>query len=148
LISFCELQGISKRMLFTLGTFLVHETVLIGHSLFLYAVYEFKWSGQNKIHNDLPDRTLVMECLKRLFVSHFIQFCYILHIHIWRTYLILVVLGKTCSVIFPIVSQQYETLFYWAHRLLHYHPSIYKLVYMEHHRFRATIGIASEFLIP
>jgi len=40
-----------------------------------------------------------------------------------------------------------DTMFYWSHRLLH-HPSIYKHIHKQHHEFKSTIGIASEYAHP
>ena len=40
-----------------------------------------------------------------------------------------------------------DTIFYWSHRLLH-HPSIYGYIHKEHHKFKVSSGIASEFSHP
>lgn len=40
-----------------------------------------------------------------------------------------------------------EITFYLAHRLLH-HPAIYKYVHKQHHEFKATISLASEYAHP
>jgi sterol desaturase/sphingolipid hydroxylase (fatty acid hydroxylase superfamily) len=45
-------------------------------------------------------------------------------------------------VLFAIVVD--DTLFYWAHRLLH-HPRLYKYVHKQHHEFVQPIGLATEY---
>lgn len=41
-----------------------------------------------------------------------------------------------------------DTLFYWAHRLLHSNNWMYRKFHAQHHRFIDSIGIASEFAGP
>jgi sterol desaturase/sphingolipid hydroxylase (fatty acid hydroxylase superfamily) len=41
-----------------------------------------------------------------------------------------------------------DCLFYWSHRVLHSHPWLYSSVHKQHHEFRITIGIASEYAHP
>jgi len=40
-----------------------------------------------------------------------------------------------------------DTLFYWAHRMLHW-PKIYGYVHKVHHQYKTSIGIASEYAHP
>lgn len=40
-----------------------------------------------------------------------------------------------------------DILFYWAHRLLH-HPSIYPSIHKQHHQYKDTVSIASEYSHP
>lgn len=40
-----------------------------------------------------------------------------------------------------------DTLFYWAHRMLH-HPKLYPYIHKIHHQYRQSIGIASEYTHP
>ena len=44
-------------------------------------------------------------------------------------------------VVFMIVE---DTLFYWAHRMLH-HKLIYKYIHKQHHEYKQPIGVASEY---
>ena len=40
-----------------------------------------------------------------------------------------------------------DTMFYWIHRLLHSHPSLYKL-HKQHHKYKASNIWSSEFFSP
>ena len=40
-----------------------------------------------------------------------------------------------------------DTTFFWSHKLLH-HPAIYRHIHKQHHEYKTTIGIASEYCHP
>lgn len=40
-----------------------------------------------------------------------------------------------------------DTVFFWSHKTLH-HPAIYRYIHKQHHEYKTTIGIASEYSHP
>jgi len=152
-VAFVDLQ-LSERTLFLVGTFLFHEIPFIVLNLSLFLIHHYSLFENYKIRkNKYPDQSLVYQCLKSAVINHLILQ--------WPTILIVWYLfnatGTHFSPTLPSLSTMLlqllifiiieDTLFYWSHRLLH-HPRIYKHIHKQHHEFKSTIGIASEYAHP
>jgi sterol desaturase/sphingolipid hydroxylase (fatty acid hydroxylase superfamily) len=145
---------LSQTTIFVGMAFALHGGAFWSLNILLYACYHYSLFPQWKINsNKYPDRKLVIEALKSLVVNHLLMqipsaFAF-WTIFQWRGMYFSDQLPQWHVVLlhiflFTIVE---DTLFYWSHRLLH-HPLIYKHIHKQHHKFKATIGIASEYAHP
>jgi sterol desaturase/sphingolipid hydroxylase (fatty acid hydroxylase superfamily) len=41
-----------------------------------------------------------------------------------------------------------DTLFYWSHRVLHENKYLYRTIHKQHHEFRYSVGLATEYAHP
>jgi len=147
-------QRMSARTFFMVSTVVVHQAVFVGFNLALYLCHRFRWFEKYKIPSkQLPSRELVWECLKHLFINQFV-------IQWPMAWLLFGLLSRFELHVTPELPSFLEVcrdllvfvlcedfFFYWSHRALH-HPLIYKHIHKQHHRFKATIGIASEYAHP
>jgi len=134
---------------------------LVSHEVFYFSIYipfllcDFipafqKYKIQPDKKNTWP---LIWNCLKKLFVSHFVvQWGMMVLFRPVMLSLGLVVslpLPKWSEVLFVcIVSLLIEDFyFYWVHRLLH-HGLWYKHVHKVHHDHAAPFGISAEYAHP
>jgi len=146
----------SDRALWVLGTLCAHLVTWYVSNLVLYLVYHFNLFQRYKIQGSKwPERALVLECLRGNLITHFLLQPLSLT---FIGYPVFNYFGSakvnlpvpsffTFFWQIPVMFIVNDALFYWAHRALH-HPSIYKHVHKQHHRFKQPIGIAAEFAHP
>jgi len=101
-----------------------------------------------------PDKALLRKCL----LESFFQQLFLRPIVIWALYPVFarhgVVGGAelpgllTCLLHFLVILAVNDTGFYWAHRLLHAVPFLYKHIHKKHHTFITPIGFAAEYSHP
>jgi len=144
----------SPDTLITAGTLVAHEIFFFG--VFVpFFLCDFIPSFQKYKIQQNKENTwdLFKNCLKKLFISHFVvQWGMMVLFRPVMLSLGLVVslpLPKWSEVIFVcVVSLILEDLyFYWVHRLLH-HGVWYKYVHKVHHDHAAPFGIAAEYAHP
>jgi len=144
----------SETTLFVVGSFLCHEIPFMGLNLLLYIFHRYSLFEKYRIRkHKYPDQKLINECLKSMFINHFLL-QWPLVIIIWNVFRISGIhfaptLPPLSTILFHMLLFILieDFLFYWSHRLLH-HPSIYKHIHKQHHEFKSTIGIASEYAHP
>eukprot|EP01102_Stenamoeba_stenopodia_P010250 TRINITY_DN3074_c0_g1_i1.p1 TRINITY_DN3074_c0_g1~~TRINITY_DN3074_c0_g1_i1.p1 ORF type:complete len:312 (-),score=82.41 TRINITY_DN3074_c0_g1_i1:30-830(-) len=142
------------RTLFVVGTMLVHESMFIGFNLLLFVFHHFNLFEKYKIQkNRFPAERLVKACLINLVVNHFVTqplALYFLY-PTWKKFGMrfddVMPDAKEILVTFAVSIAINDTLFYWAHRILHT-KWLYRHIHSQHHRFQISIGIASEFAHP
>lgn len=146
--------GFDDRMVFVLGTWLVHFTAFWGFNAILTAFYHFNLFPQYRIlKGAMPPKELVNEALFHIVFNHFVT----IPIMLYLTYNGFVSFGMQIRAPLPsvgIIARDFlvsivinDTLFYWGHRTMH-HPSIYKYIHKQHHKFNKSIGIAAEYAHP
>mmetsp|Transcript_9466 Transcript_9466/g.38707 ORF Transcript_9466/g.38707 Transcript_9466/m.38707 type:complete len:273 (+) Transcript_9466:151-969(+) len=144
------------QALFIVGGAIVHTGVFTALNLFFFALHKFKLFERYKIpRKSYPSTELVKKCIKNLLVSHllvqWVSFYFVGQM--WAS-----VAGSEgihsapppwTAVIWQLVVMMTinDTLFYWAHRLLH-HRLLYAKIHKRHHEFKSTIGIAAEYAHP
>lgn len=152
LATYC--QGVDDRIVFTVGLYLMNIVVFWGLNTILYIFYHFNLFPEKRINKgEMPPQSLINECLVQVGVSHFLLYPVIAYF----LYPIFVHFGMKVNAPVPpltVFARDFavsillnDTLFYWAHRMLH-HPSIYQYVHKKHHRFNMSIGIAAAFAHP
>jgi 4-alpha-methyl-delta7-sterol-4alpha-methyl oxidase len=152
--SFLKSTGLSDKAIFIIGTWSVHIITFWAYNLFLWICYKYDLFPEQKIEKGVfPEKELVNENMWLLAKNHFL----VQPIALLFAYSVFASFGL--KVYSPLPSWQIvlrdfivaiainDTLFYWAHRLLH-HKSIYKYIHKQHHRYKHSIGIASEFAHP
>jgi len=150
---FHEFQ-LSESAAFMIGQFVAHESVFLSLNILLYLVHHFNLFAKYKIQNvKYPSRELIIECIKLLAFNQIVM--------IWPASYVIWLFGSSLGLHFSPILPPVQTillhlfvfmlvedcLFYWIHRGLH-HPAIYKYIHKQHHEFKATIGIASEYAHP
>mmetsp|Transcript_45517 Transcript_45517/g.114541 ORF Transcript_45517/g.114541 Transcript_45517/m.114541 type:complete len:265 (+) Transcript_45517:137-931(+) len=145
----------SERTLFMVGTWLVHFVTFWGFNLILEVIYRFDLLKRWKIPHKKPaDPELVRSCTRKLLLHHLVVQWPMLYV----LYSVFAYFGTTSAPeafpsLFTIVWQfalfivVNDGCFYWAHRALH-HPRIYKYIHKQHHEFKASVGVASEYAHP
>lgn len=144
-------------LFFTLAIMISQEIIWIPYNLFLLWLhykpnpYFEKWRIQI---GKSPSKRLLRDCLSQMIVSHIIITPLFIYLVLWN---ILKILGISLATPFPSFSEMVidfvvmfilnDSLFYFAHRLLH-HPLLYKKFHAQHHRFITPIGISSQFASP
>jgi len=144
----------SERALFVTGTALVHSGFFWVPNLILYAMHKNGWMEGYKIQGSkYPSGQLIRDAFKAVALSHLIT----QWVGFYFAYDVYKYYGATASRELPgllevlwnlaVAVAVNDTLFYWAHRLLH-HRSIYRFIHKQHHEFRTNVGIASEYAHP
>eukprot|EP01100_Stratorugosa_tubuloviscum_P011736 TRINITY_DN5319_c0_g1_i1.p1 TRINITY_DN5319_c0_g1~~TRINITY_DN5319_c0_g1_i1.p1 ORF type:complete len:277 (-),score=80.07 TRINITY_DN5319_c0_g1_i1:46-876(-) len=148
------IDNFGEKWFFIISSFIVHETVFISLNLFLFLAHKYNWFKNYKIQkNKYPNIELVKKCLKHLLISQFIFQWPSLYLTFPLFTKFGLILSSTLPSIFDIFFHIFlillceDFLFYWSHRFLH-HPSIYKYIHKQHHEFKVSIGIASEYAHP
>lgn len=152
--NFFQSTGLSERVIFAVGSVLIHWTVFWGYNAFLYFCYKNNWFPEQRIEKDVfPSQELINENLRELAKNHLL----VQPIGIYMIYPLFVSFGlqvygplpawSTVIRDFVVSIALNDTLFYWAHRIFH-HASIYKYIHKQHHRYNHSIGIACEFAHP
>jgi sterol desaturase/sphingolipid hydroxylase (fatty acid hydroxylase superfamily) len=147
-------SGVDERLLFTVGMYLMNIVVFWGLNAILYVFYHFNLFPEKRINKgEMPPQDLINECLIHLGVNHFL----IYPVAVYFAFPLFKHFGMEINAPVPPVSvflrdfavsiALNDTLFYWAHRMLH-HASIYQYIHKKHHRFNMSIGIASAFAHP
>eukprot|EP01122_Echinamoeba_exundans_P008023 TRINITY_DN257_c0_g2_i1.p1 TRINITY_DN257_c0_g2~~TRINITY_DN257_c0_g2_i1.p1 ORF type:complete len:274 (-),score=48.50 TRINITY_DN257_c0_g2_i1:1114-1935(-) len=158
--NFCRVWPYGDRALVTAGIVVAHELAWIPYNAFLFTLmYSPKAASYFEKWKILPaDQKPSERLLKKSIIDMIISHVVIFPVSTW--YLVpflqkrgIYHLGDLPSLKellrdFAVTALLNDTLFYWAHRFLHSHPWIYKNFHSQHHRFTATIGIASEFASP
>lgn len=148
------------RLKFTLCIAATHIIVFWSYQFFLYTLWRFNLLAQYKLPRNRPDTKdgnpypLIRQAILDSALSHFI----LEPVALFFGYPVF----KSCGVevsteTFPgfAVAVAHllmcllwtDTTFYWMHRLLH-HPALYRHIHKQHHEFKATIGIGSEYAHP
>jgi 4-alpha-methyl-delta7-sterol-4alpha-methyl oxidase len=144
----------SNQFVFVSVTWFVHISMYWFLNFLLMLCYTNNWFMKYRIQGkDLPPPSLWKECLRNELINHAL----IQPVALWYTYPYFVKYDIDVTrpapdiltvirdiLIFICVN---DTLFYWAHRMLH-HKYIYKYIHKHHHRFKVNIGIAAEFAHP
>lgn len=148
------IQGLSDRLIFTIGTWFAHVSVFWTFNIFLQLCRQNKWFEDKRIDKEAnPPDDLKKSCITGLLFEHFI-----LHpISLYLLYPLFISFGMVIRGPLPsgkifirdfiVTAICNDVLFYFAHRLFHYGP-FYKHIHKKHHEFKATIGIASEYAHP
>jgi len=143
-----------EHMFFVFASWLVPTLTFWMVNGLLYIIYHFQLFEEHKIQKaKWPDRALVKACLRDLVVNHFIIRPFAsYYLYYVNKYFGMQVNGPIpswqtiCVQIFASIMIM-DFLFYWSHRFLH-HRLIYKYIHKQHHEFKTTIGIASEYAHP
>ena len=135
---------------------LLYQSRSLSHTLTqsLSLARSLRWFEKYRLpRKHQPSWPLIKEALQALFVGHFIAQWFIIYLfYDLLKYQGMVVIGPLPSLatfVWQLILMLAinDTLFYWAHRLLHT-PVLYRAIHKRHHRFTATVGIASEFAHP
>ena len=71
-MDFVATCGLSERMIFVLGTMIVHSGVFWSMNAFYYICYRYELWPDRKIQGKtLPNYELAKECLVHCFINHF-----------------------------------------------------------------------------
>lgn len=155
LVDHChEHLQLDNRLIFVLGTSLANFLTYWIFNAILYIFYRFNLFPEYRINNgEMPPQSLIDECLKLLFIKHLFLYPAVLYF----AYPLFEHAGVSIDAPLPTLTHFgrdilinifiNDTLFYWAHRILH-HPSIYQYIHKQHHRFNYTIGIAASYAHP
>lgn len=146
------------RWLFTLVFCVGHSALTLPYNLVALGLHFFptnflaKW----KIQQDSePSQRLIKEVIIQVLANHFITSPLTAYYALWPLAeamslpiheplpSALTILSQ--MVIFMVIN---DALFYWAHRLLHTFPWLYKNIHAQHHRFTTPISWAAEFAHP
>jgi sterol desaturase/sphingolipid hydroxylase (fatty acid hydroxylase superfamily) len=127
----------------------------IPFNLFLAASYHYDWFSSFRIQRKKSLRDPPPKLVNKAILDFFIHYVLLLPVTVYFIVWGLMEIGmKTTPEDCP--DYQYmlyymvvcvfvsETVFYWAHRILH-HKSLYKRFHKKHHEFNATIGIAFSY---
>ena len=145
----------SDRLYFTIGTCFVHSFTFFSLNFLLFLCYKNNYFLSYKIQDlkSFPDEETIQKCLKHNFLSHFLT----TPLLIYLSYPLFISFGMKINNNIPSILEIIrdllfcifinDTFFYWGHRFLH-HQSIYKYIHKQHHTFKSTIGIASEYAHP
>merc|ERR1711991_918210 len=136
----------SERTLFVGGMFVVHGAMFVGCNLILLSKYKIDSAK-------FPSGSLLAETVKTIVVNHLV----IQPLLLWYAYIPFKRMGLPVDSSLPPLSELAshlatavvvnEALFYFAHRALHT-KALYKAIHKQHHRYYASVGIASEFAHP
>lgn len=144
-----------ERVLFTVITSLVHTLTFVIPNALLFMFHYMKWFEQYKIQGNgaYPDMKLIKQCIRDNFIGHLI----VAPLAAYFGYPIFQSFGMSMTAPLPpiqIILRDFivfiavnDTMFYWAHRMLH-HASIYKYIHKQHHEFKTPIGISSKYAHP
>eukprot|EP00002_Diphylleia_rotans_P032612 TRINITY_DN6862_c0_g5_i1.p1 TRINITY_DN6862_c0_g5~~TRINITY_DN6862_c0_g5_i1.p1 ORF type:complete len:276 (-),score=48.30 TRINITY_DN6862_c0_g5_i1:287-1114(-) len=143
----------SDKLLFFALCLTCHEALFASLNVALHFIRKWNLFKKYKIHEQDPPSELVWTALKDAMINHII----INPLAYWFAYDFFLKLGMNMRNPLPpvavIIAQLFfcmcceDTLFYWSHRALH-HPSIYKHVHKQHHKFKYSIGLASQYAHP
>lgn len=152
--SFWLSTQLSEQVIFVLGLWLTHMVVFWGYNFFLYICYRYDLFQEQKIEPGVfPKPELIQENLKSLLLNHLLvqpvaaYFMYPIFAHFGTKVYGPLPTWQSIGRDFLIFIAFNDTMFYWAHRILH-HSSIYKYIHKQHHRYNHSIGIAAEFAHP
>jgi sterol desaturase/sphingolipid hydroxylase (fatty acid hydroxylase superfamily) len=146
------------RLFYTVAFCFGHSVLTLPFNfvaLFLY-FFPSHFLNQWKIQPDSkPSLRLIKEVVPQVLLNHLVTsplFAYFLLFPLAQA-LDMPMRGSLPSLgrilfeflVFAVVN---DVAFYWAHRLLHAYPWLYKNVHAQHHRFTATVSWAAEFAHP
>ena len=141
-------------MQFTIATSIILEATFWSINAILAVIYKFDLFPNYKLHEQYPPNKIILECLKDVALGHFV----IRPPLLYYGYPIFQKCGMSTELEnvppLKIIYLQIffcmcvdDSLFYWSHRLLH-HPKLYKYIHKQHHMFKYTIGVATEYCHP
>jgi sterol desaturase/sphingolipid hydroxylase (fatty acid hydroxylase superfamily) len=153
-VGWCHAKGWDDRTIFIVGTSLANLLTYWIFNAVLFVCYRFDLFPQYRINKgEMPPQSLINTCIKLLLVKHFLLYPIIL----FFAYPFFVQGGVAIGAPLPswvrvgrdilVNIAINDTLFYWAHRLLH-HPAIYQHIHKQHHQFNYTVGIAASYAHP
>jgi sterol desaturase/sphingolipid hydroxylase (fatty acid hydroxylase superfamily) len=142
-----------ERTVFVVMALLAHHITFWSWSLFIHLCYAMNWFEEYKIQTVPYNKELTYECFKKCLINHVllypvaIYFSFDLFKHFGMTVfgpipgMHIIIRDFVCAVAVN------DTLFYWAHRMLH-HKSIYKYIHKQHHMFKVNVGFSAEYANP
>ena len=146
------------RLFFTACFCVGHSVLTLPYNAVALILHLFpnNFLAQWKIQADsAPSQRLIKEVVVQICVNHFFTSPLLAYFGLWPLFqaLGMSMHGPLPSalqlisqlVIFMVIN---DALFYWAHRLLHTFPWLYKKVHSQHHRFTTPISWAAEFAHP
>lgn len=144
----------SDQLLWAAAIVTAHNSALYFVNGALYIIYHFNLFPRYKIQPEKwPDTNLVWKCLLEVFgksvfstplVGYFMYpVCKYFGAEIHTPIPSLFTFAWQVALCFILN----DFLFYWFHRLLHT-PFLYKRIHKQHHMFKQSIGIASEYAHP
>jgi sterol desaturase/sphingolipid hydroxylase (fatty acid hydroxylase superfamily) len=143
-----------SSLTFTISLLIPLEAVFVILNTVLAVCYKFDLFKSYKLHDEFPQWSIIKECLIDVTIGHVI----VRPIMLYFSYNLFVYFGmSSVPEDMPRLSAVYlqlfacmcidDTLFYFSHRALH-HASVYKHIHKQHHTFKYTIGIATEYCHP
>ena len=150
------LSTYSDAAFFILFSWAALETVFWFFNLILMALYATDAFPQYRIERKSStfDWKLFRECLLDVSIGHFIVRPFALVVLYWLFEACCPALDAPLPSFASVISQIFaciwidDTYFYWAHRLCHTVPYIYKNIHKQHHKFRKPVGISVEYAHP
>ena len=146
-------SSLSNQQLFVFCSLAAHLVPFWTCNFLLMLCYRNSWFMKYRIQGkQLPEWDLIKECLRNELINHvFIQPIVLWYLYPrFAKYMDVNAAAPSAFEIlrdFIVFIAINDTLFYWAHRMLH-HKYIYKYIHKHHHRFKVNIGIAAEFAHP
>lgn len=146
------------RLFYTAAFCFSHSILTLPFNAFALVMHFFPNSFLNqwKIQPDSrPSARLIKEVVINTFINHFITsplMAYFLLFPLAQA-LEMPIRGPLPSIgqvlrDFVVCALFNDVAFYWAHRLLHTFPWLYKNIHAQHHRFTTSISLACEFAHP
>lgn len=154
------LPKLGERWTFAALTSLYHDVfVFIPFNAALFAADRLGLFEASRIQpGKHPERTLIKEALRDLFVGHFLVNPVLAGLVVWPLFKNRMVSLSESVKTFPswkefllhflVFIAVEDTIFYWTHRLLHESKWLYRNIHKQHHRFKTNVGIASEWANP
>eukprot|EP00735_Rhodelphis_limneticus_P007021 TRINITY_DN1950_c0_g1::TRINITY_DN1950_c0_g1_i2::g.22942::m.22942 TRINITY_DN1950_c0_g1::TRINITY_DN1950_c0_g1_i2::g.22942 ORF type:complete len:280 (+),score=18.43,sp/Q55D54/MSMOB_DICDI/33.85/1e-38,FA_hydroxylase/PF04116.8/3.2e+03,FA_hydroxylase/PF04116.8/4.3e-19 TRINITY_DN1950_c0_g1_i2:49-840(+) len=145
-----QYSHLDDRTFLSIAFAVVHSAVFWGLNFLLLLCNKLRLFEQYKIQpGKAPDSGLVWRCFFHCVFSHL---TFPLSLYMLYPYISMSVtdpIGSPLTVAKQVLGCMLieDFIFYWAHRALH-HRSIYKYIHKQHHEFKVSIGIASEYAHP
>ncbi len=146
-----------ERLAFACGASIMLEAVFWAAQGLLYAVYRQPslyacWHLPKS--QPYPSAALMKKCVDDLIPSHALRpllLWLVYPVYRWRaTSFSAAQLPDPLTLLLhlAIAIAVDDTLFYWAHRLLHENKWLYRTVHKQHHEFKHAVGLATEYAHP
>ena len=150
----------SERALWTCGLVVTLEMGFALWACFYEVCDRYGWCRSWRVHGNATARSRPPPALMReALIGRVVNGIFVRPILAWALFPLAVRCGMAmdaaalplagtalAQLLFFVVAD--DTMFYWTHRSLHASPWLYKHVHKQHHRFRFTHALASEFAHP